>query len=136
MADDTNKEWPRPVKAPQPSRETQTFWDAAKDGKFLFKRCNACGEPHYFPRASCPFCWSEDTVWEEASGEGVIYAFTIIRRSPTGPYSTGFVELKEGPCVFTNFVKCDFEKLTVGQKVKVVFQPGEDGGAVPMWAPV
>ena len=42
--------------APQGNPETAPFWDAAKQGKFLIKRCTTCGEPHYFPRSICP-CW-------------------------------------------------------------------------------
>ncbi len=67
--------------APQGNPETQPFWDAAKQGKFLIKRCTACGEPHYFPRAICPFCFSDKTAWEESSGEGEIYTFSLMRKS-------------------------------------------------------
>ena len=45
--------------APQGNPETKPFWDAAAQGKFLIKRCTACGEPHYFPRSVCPFCYSD-----------------------------------------------------------------------------
>ena len=41
------KKYPTPVTNP----ETAQFWEAAKQGKFLIKRCTACGEPHYFPRS-------------------------------------------------------------------------------------
>ena len=70
--------------APQGNPETQAFWDAAKQGKFMIKRCTACGEAHYFPRSICPFCFSDKTVWEESSGEGEIYTFSLMRKSPTG----------------------------------------------------
>ncbi|MEN3347185.1 MAG: uncharacterized protein V7632_820 [Bradyrhizobium sp.] len=46
--------------------ETAPFWDAAKAGKLLIKRCTACGEAHYSPRSICPFCFSDRTVWEES----------------------------------------------------------------------
>ena len=97
--------------APQGNPETAPFWEAAKQGKFLIKRCTACGEPHYFPRSICPFCFSDQTVWEESSGEGEIYTFSLMRKSPTGPYAIGYVTLKEGPSVQTNFVDCELEKL-------------------------
>ena len=45
----------RPLPAPEPNVETQPFWDAAAEGRLLIKRCGACGEPHYYPRALCPF---------------------------------------------------------------------------------
>ena len=38
--------------AAQGNPETAPFWEAAKAGKFLIKRCTACGEPHYFRRLS------------------------------------------------------------------------------------
>ena len=39
MAD--SKKYP----APTPNPETAAFWDAAKQGRFMIKRCTACGEP-------------------------------------------------------------------------------------------
>jgi uncharacterized OB-fold protein len=63
----------RTIPAPQPNLETQAFWDAAAEGKLLIKKCNACGEVHFYPRALCPFCFSDQTVWQEASGQGTVY---------------------------------------------------------------
>ena len=100
------KKYPAPVTNP----ETKPFWDAAAQGKFMIKRCTACGEAHYFPRSICPFCFSDKTVWEESSGEGTIYTFSLMRKSPTGPYAIGYVTLNEGPSLQTNFVDCDIEK--------------------------
>ena len=100
------KKYPAPVTNP----ETAPFWEAAKSGKFMIKRCTACGEPHYFPRSICPFCFSDKTVWEEASGEGTIYTYSLMRKSPTGPYAIGYVTLKEGPSVQTNIVDCDLDE--------------------------
>ena len=120
---------------PQGNPETAPFWDAAKQGKFLIKRCTACGEPHYFPRSICPFCFSDKTVWEESSGEGKIYTFSLMRKSASGPYAIGYVTLKEGPSLQTNFVDCDLGKLKIGQKVKVVFKP-TDGAPLPFFTPV
>ena len=120
--------------APVTNPETAAFWEAAKAGKFMIKRCTACGEPHYFPRSICPFCFSDKTVWEEASGEGTIYTYSLMRKSPTGPYAIGYVTLKEGPSLQTNFVDCDLEKLKIGQKVKVVFKP-TDGAPLPFFTP-
>ena len=119
--------------APAPNAETEVFWTAAKRGKFLIKRCKECKEPHYFPRALCPFCLG-DTDWEESSGEGVIYTYTITRRSPTGPFSLGYVTLKEGPTIYTNFVDCDFDKLKIGARVKVVFKETEGEAPLPIFA--
>jgi len=57
------KKYPAPII----NAETAHFWEAAKQGKFLIKRCTACGEPHYFPRSICPFCFSDKTLKEGPS---------------------------------------------------------------------
>ena len=126
----------RNIPAPAVTIESKPFWDAATEGKFLIKRCNACGEAHWYPRALCPFCFSDETVWEESPGEGVIYSYSVMHRSPSGPYAIGYVTLKEGPAVLTNFVDVAPDGLSIGQKVKVKFQPTENGPPVPVFVPV
>ena len=126
----------RKIPAPAVTIESKPFWDAAAEGRFLIKRCNACGKAHWYPRAICPLCFSADTVWEESKGEGVIYTYSVMHRSPTGPYAIGYVTLDEGPAVMTNFVGCDLSTLKIGQRVKVRFQDTEGGPPVPVFAPV
>jgi uncharacterized protein len=120
---------------PQGNPETAHFWEQTANGKLLIKRCTACGEAHYFPRSICPFCFSDKTVWEESSGEGVIYTFSRMRKSAAGPYAIGYVTLKEGPSLLTNFIDCDLETLKIGQKVKAVFK-ATDGAQLPFFTPV
>lgn len=120
---------------PQGNPESKPFWDAAAQGKFLIKRCTSCKEPHYFPRALCPFCFSDKTEWEESKGEGTIYSFSLMRKSPTGPYAIGYVTLDEGPSLLTNFVDTDITTLKIGQRVKVVWKP-TDGAPLPFFTPV
>ena len=125
----------RKIPAPAVTVESKTFWDAAAEGRFLIKRCNGCGKAHWYPRALCPYCFSDDTVWEESPGEGVIYTYSVMYRSPTGPYAIGYVTLNEGPAVLTNFVGVAPDGLAIGMKVKVRFQPTEGGPPVPVFAP-
>jgi len=125
----------RPIPAPAVSVETKPFWDAAAQGRFLIKRCKACGQAHWYPRTYCPFDGGE-TAWEENSGEGVIYTYSVMHRSPSGPYAIGYVTLDEGPAVLTNFVDVAPDGLKIGMRVKVKFQPTEGGPPVPVFAPV
>ena len=120
--------------APQGNPETAPFWDAARQGKLLIKRCRDCGEAHYFPRTICPFCFSAETAWEESSGEGRIYTYSVMRKSPTGPYAIGYVTLKEGPILLTNFVDCDPDSLAIDQPVRVSFKE-TDGAPLPFFVP-
>jgi uncharacterized OB-fold protein len=113
--------------------ETKAFWEAAAQGKFMLRRCKACGEAHYYPRTICPLCHSDNTVLEQSSGEGEIYTYSVMRKSPTGPYGIGYVTMKEGPSVLTNFVDCDLNKLKIGAKVKVVFQKTDGPYPMPLF---
>jgi uncharacterized protein len=125
----------RKIPAPQPNSETQAFWDAAVEGKLMIKKCNACGELHFYPRANCPFCFSDQTVWQQASGRGTIYTYSVMRRGAPVPYAIAYVTLAEGPTMMTNIVDCDFDAVHIGQPVTVVFKDTEDGPPVPMFRP-
>ena len=124
----------RPITAPRPNPETVDYWAAAREGRLLIKRCQACGEVHYYPRAHCPFCFSDRTEWLPCSGRGTIYSFSVMRRAAV-PYALAYVTLDEGPTMLTNIVDCDFDALQIGQRVRLVFKPSEDGQPVPMFEP-
>jgi uncharacterized OB-fold protein len=49
------------------------------------------------------------------------------------PYAIAYVTLAEGPTMMTNIVDCDFDKLSIGQAVNVVFKETEGGPPVPMF---
>lgn len=125
----------RKIPAPTTNPETQAFWDAASKGKFLIRKCTACGKPHWYPRAICPFCFSAKTDWVEGSGKGKIYTFSVMRRAPE-PYAIAYVTLAEGPTMMTNLVQCDFDALRVGQEVTLVWTPTEGGPPVPTFTPI
>ncbi|HEX5814042.1 MAG TPA: OB-fold domain-containing protein [Methylomirabilota bacterium] len=124
----------RSIPAPPVSPETKPFWDAAAAGRLLLKRCEACREPHYYPRAICPFCGSDRTTWLEASGGGAIYSYSVFRRAPV-PYAIACVTLDEGPTMMTNIVDADLDALRIGQRVRVRFTPTDGGPPVPTFAP-
>jgi uncharacterized OB-fold protein len=124
----------RSIPAPPVSPETKPFWDAAAAGRLLLKRCEACREPHYYPRAICPFCGSDRTTWLEASGGGAIYSYSVFRRAPV-PYAIAYVTLDEGPTMMTNIVDADLDALRIGQRVRVRFTPTDGGPPVPTFAP-
>jgi uncharacterized OB-fold protein len=120
----------RKIPAPQAGPETQPFWDAAAKGQLLIKQCRACGESHYYPRPLCPFCGSDATDWQTAAGTGTVYSYSVMRRAEV-PYAIAYVTLDEGPTMMTNLVDCDFDRLKIGQRVKVVFSPTDGGPPVP-----
>ncbi|HVQ76479.1 MAG TPA: Zn-ribbon domain-containing OB-fold protein [Candidatus Binatia bacterium] len=122
----------RTILAPQVTPETRPFWDAAAEGELLIKTCAACGQAHHYPRALCPFCFSDRTEWRPASGRGTIYSYSVMRRVPV-PYAIAYVTLEEGISMMTNIVGCDLDAIRIGQAVRVVFAPTEGGPPVPMF---
>ena len=124
----------RKLEAPDQSPETKPYWAAAAKGRLLIKKCNACGEPHFYPRSICPFCFSEHTTWIEASGKGTIYSYSVMRRAPV-PYVVAYVTLTEGPTMITNIVDCDPNAVKIGQAVRVTFKPSDGGPPLPMFTP-
>lgn len=122
------------IKPPAVTPETEPFWKATAEGRFLIKHCKACGENHYYPRPLCPFCLSADTEWLEASGKGTIYSYTVLRRAPvvTAP---AYVTLEEGPIVLAAFIDGDFDALRIGQPVQVTFAATDGGPPIPVFTP-
>jgi uncharacterized protein len=119
--------------------ETQPFWDAAKEGKFLIQRCGACGGAQHYPRPFCAVCWSDQVTFEEASGRGTLYTFSTVFMNDLPPfnerlpYVVAAVDLEEGPRVMTNIVDADPADLRVGMPVVVDFRPLTDDITAPVF---
>lgn len=122
----------RTIAAPAVNPETAPLWEAAAEGRLLLKHCLACGEMHYYPRTLCPFCFSDRTEWRQAAGTGEIYSVSVMRRGAGAPYAIAYVTLDEGPRMMTNLVG-DLDAYRIGDRVRVSFQPTEDGPPVPMF---
>jgi uncharacterized protein len=124
---------------PEVAPELREFWAATAEGRLLLRRCTACGEAIWYPRPICPFCHSTATVWEQASGAGTIYTFSVVRRGAGpyagAPYVLAYVELSEGPRMMTNIVDCPVDDVRIGQPVELVFHRTEEGMALPRFRP-
>src|SRR5215472_17919033 len=127
------REQSRRVFPPPVTPETKRFWDAASSGTLLYGWCNACKEPHYFPRSLCPFCFSDNVSWKQASGRATIYTYSIMRRDQSKPYVIAYVTLDEGPSLLTNIVDSKIEEVKIGAAVSLVFRQSEGGPPVPFF---
>jgi uncharacterized OB-fold protein len=118
---------------PYPTPTTRPFWEALAEGHVLLQRCNACGAWNHYPRYRCVACLSDDLGWEEVSGEGTIFTFTIARTPVTPhfadevPQLLAIVELDEGPHLSSVIVDAAPDDLAVGRRVVPVFEHGDDG---------
>lgn len=124
-----------PTPTPAATLETEPFWEAAADGRFVLPQCDDCEHVIWYPRLFCPECGSSDVSWIEASGSGSVYSFTVVEKGQGrwrdhSPYVLAYVELDEGPRVMTNIVGGDPDAVSVGSAVQAVFEPGKDGGNI------
>lgn len=124
----------RTVPSPEPSAETQPFWDAANRGELLLKHCVDCGKFHYYPRTICPLCGSSNTQWHRAAGTGTIFSCSVLRRTAQ-PYCLAYVEIDEGPVILSNIVDVELDTVSIGQRVRVTFKSSASGQNVPMFTP-
>ena len=128
---------PRPL--PQPTPETQHFWDGTKAGELRLQRCRTCGEVYFPPRPLCPACSSRDVEVFVASGRGTLLSYVINHRphpSFESPYAIALVRLEEGPTMMSNTIDCAQtpEALVLDMPLTVTF---EDNGdiAIPLFRP-
>lgn len=119
---------------PTITMESETYWQACNDGKLLLKRCNECGQSHFYPRAICPHCFSDETEWYEASGKGEIYSFSVTRRADPA-YAIAYIRLAEGVTMLSNIIDTDLNELSVAQPVELTFSHSESGQALPVFRP-
>jgi uncharacterized protein len=133
---------PAPGKpVPEPTPETQPFWDGCARGELMLQRCRTCGKPYFYPRPICPACGSTDVEWFAASGQATLYSYVINHRPARGfegdgPYAIAVVELAEGPRMMTNIVGVPNtpEDLVLDMALQVTFERrGEI--SLPVFAP-
>lgn len=124
-----------PTPDPRLDPELAPYWDAAARGELLLARCRPCGVVAWPPRSRCPACMSDDRDDLVASGDGVIYTFTVNRRAAP-PYAEvkalviAYVDLPEGPRVLTNLIADDLDRVQIGAPVHAFFDTSPSGAGV------
>jgi uncharacterized protein len=139
---DTNLQKPLPTI----TTEAKPFWDGAANNKLLMQRCLDCRNYVWTPRPGCFQCGSEDLAWQELSGKGEVYSFTVIRQvvgraasqafEKDIPYVIAWIDLNEGPRMISNVVGCPVEDVKLGMKVSVIFDQQSPEVWLPKFKPV
>ena len=89
----------------------------------VYQTCAACGNRQYFRRSFCSACGAPDPVEKRASGEGTVYATSLVCRAATPetrahvPYNIVLVDTAEG---FRMMAHGD-ARLAIGDKVTARF---------------
>jgi uncharacterized protein len=126
---------------PTIEEDTRPFWDAAREGRLLIRRCRSCGRPHHYPRPFCPHCWSDAVQWVEASGRATLYTWSVVFTNDLPPFSerlpyvAAVVDLEEGVRLMTNVIGCEPDRLEIGMPLVVDYRPLTDEITAPVFRP-
>ena len=131
---------PKPI--PTPDADSRPFWEACRQHKLVFQKCNNCGHVRWPAAIICPQCHSQDCRWIESAGKGSVYTFTVYHQAfdpafkDELPYVTAVVELAEGPMLLSNIVDCDRADLRCDMPVEVVWDDVSEDCTLPKFRPV
>ncbi|MCP4007066.1 MAG: Zn-ribbon domain-containing OB-fold protein [bacterium] len=126
---------------PQPTPETQHFWDGTRAGELRLQRCRDCAQVYFPPRPFCPACTSRSVEVFAASGRATLYSYVINHRPAPGfdaPYAIAVVQLEEGPRMMTNLVEVEQtpEALPLDMSLEVTFQALDQEISLPLFRPI
>ncbi len=126
---------------PRITTDTKPFWEGCQRHELLLAECKACSKVHLPPGPVCPFCFSGDLGWRQASGRGQVSAWTVVYKEWFAafrddlPYNAAQIELEEGPRLTANIIGTDNDKISVGMKVEVTFDDVTPEVTLPRFQP-
>jgi hypothetical protein len=139
----TPRWFPDDLPAPAASRETLPWWQAAAAHRLVVQRCADCGHARHPPGPLCSRCRSTRDTWQEVSGRGTVYTYTVVQRAFVPsladrlPYVVIVVALDDagGVRLVSNLVDADPAAVCVGMAVEVVWEDVAPGLALPRFRP-
>lgn len=85
----------------------------------MLQRSASSGRFVFYPRVAEPGSGATDLEWVEASGDGVVYATTVIRqRPPAASYNVALIDLAEGPRMMSRVEAIDPAQVRIGMRVR------------------
>lgn len=122
---------------PAVTPETAPFWDAAREGRLVVERCDACGAESHPPYGICRSCRSREVSSVEIDGPGEVYSYTVNHQKWLPdlevPFALVWVDFADHPGirVVGRLRGCEPDEVHIGMAVDVGFEPGPDDFAVP-----
>ena len=117
-------------------RDSGPFFEAAREGRLVYRACTRCGHGIHPPAPFCNQCGS-DGEWKQASGKGVARASTVVTHQihpdyPT-PYTVVVVELED--CADVRLLAHLEGQVDVpyAAAMEVEFMALEDDVTLPNW---
>ena len=146
-----NASVPLPPK-PVADRDTQPFWDAVAEHRFIVQRCSSCERWIWQPRPLCPHCHAPDPDWHEVGGNARVVSWTALHPpvltvwADKLPFVILLVELDDAPSVRMVGQLVDYagellktngenEGLAIGTPLSLRWRVDEAGQTLPAWTP-
>jgi uncharacterized OB-fold protein len=110
----------------------EEYFSGLRAGTLRLPRCSQCERLVWQPRTRCPWCMSADLRYEDLSGRGTVYSYTINHRgqgryADSPPFAIAYVELAEGPRVLAHLVDWPLESIQIGAEVVLAATAPVDG---------
>ena len=134
-----------PATRPLPSlkeHDTAPFWNATKEQRLTYQKCDGCGAVVWHPRAHCTACLGRALSWHTSAGRGSVYAYSVIRQSyhpffrTRVPFAVAWIDLDEGPRILSNLtgVADPLRDVKIGMRVAVEWEAHEEV-SIPLFKP-
>ena len=126
---------------PLVTSQNEFFWTSGADGRLRVQECASCAALIHPPQPVCRYCRGAELGVRVVSGFATLIGFTVSHRFSLpglpAPYVVAQVALEDDPRVrlTTNAIDCDPERLELGLRMEVVFEPAEDVW-LPLFRPV
>lgn len=128
---------------PLPDDASEGFWAAAREGRLAIQRCAKCRRWNHAPSLACPSCGSFDLAYEDVSGNGTLFSWTVIREAPAPgfrdrmPLIVGIVELAEQPhlLLVANILGLAEAELKLGLPLRAEFEAVNEECTLPQFRP-
>jgi uncharacterized OB-fold protein len=120
---------------------TLPFWQAASEHRLVVQRCTSCEHTRLPPAPLCPECRSTDSDWQEVSGRGEVYTYTLVHRAIAAgqelPFVIAVVALEDagGVRIISNLVEVSPDELEIGLPVELVWEDMSANLAIPRFRP-
>jgi uncharacterized OB-fold protein len=130
---------PRPKPVPSPEGLNADWYGFCRQRELRFQRCGDCGAWRHPPRYRCPTCGSGAWNWEPATGNGVVYSWTVTHQAlhpgyaGDVPYAVLVGEMSEGVRLVAGVREIPLTELRLGLPLMVTWERRTDDITLPIF---
>ncbi|HEX4127945.1 MAG TPA: OB-fold domain-containing protein [Acidimicrobiales bacterium] len=128
------------IPVPRPSLHSRQYWEGCRRHQLLYQRCAACSFRGLGAFTVCARCHASAPLWEESTGHGSLYSWTVVWRPPDPafrvPYAPAVIRLDEGFSMLSAVIGCEPEALQEDLRLAVEFHPVSDEVTLPYFRPL